>query len=301
MDENTAATNAATDDHSNVEEEVLENQGDQSQGAENQGEQKNEDEAGKGDGSENSDDGKQTATRSEKREQNYIDKLSDQIRNSNQRTTQYNNELFAPKDQYKPVDYRQTVEFDDPKAYDKLEEDRTQYGQDQFNRGVQQGNQQGLQPVQNELWLQRLDIDSERASRDWDVLDESNTKTFDPQFASDMTQKFLNFIGYRVDERTGVINIDRPQIRYSDFVKAERQNLDYYAQRLSKTSTENIVKQAANTGVRPNGQARSTARKSTFDPNDPIGSLKRMSREEYENGGREESDAYLNKRLGISK
>lgn len=230
-------------------------------------------------------------TRSERREQNYIDKLSEQIRNSGQ--SRRSNDESGQRNEYQPLKYE-----DGDFAIDQLEQDRQAYGDYQRALGQREA-QSSIAPIRQEVWAQQLEFDNERVQKSWDILDESNDKTFDQDFASEMTQKYLNFIGYRVDNRTGAIEMDRPNIRWIDFVKAEKQNLDRYVARAKETSTKNIVKQASNTGMRPTAKSRSTSHREvdTTDPN----WISKLTSKEYEDWGRDLSDKVIAERLGINK
>lgn len=223
-------------------------------------------------------------TRGEQRQQNYIDKLSEQIRNSNQEPHQR-----SESPSYKPLEY-QEGEYDPQ----QLEKDRQTYGKTQYEQGIKEA-QQYIDPLKQQMWADRLEIDGERVKKDWPIMDEGSTE-FDPDFTGEINQKFLNFIGYRQD-KDGRVTIERQNVRYSDFVKAERQNIERYASRLNENSTKNIVKQAANTGMRPNGQPRSTSHKNvdTSDPN----WISKLSAKEWEEWGRDLADSEINKGLGI--
>jgi hypothetical protein len=231
-------------------------------------------------------------TRSERREQNYIDKLSEMISSSNQNAFRPKSEPSTTQETYQPLKYEEG-------DYDlaQLEADRKAYGDTQRNAGLRQA-QSELSPLKQQLWAQQLEFDNERVQKSWGILDPQNEQEFDPDFASEMTQKYLNFIGYRTDPQTGDIQLDRPNIRWTDFVKAEKQNLDRYVERAQATSTKNIVKQASNTGIRPSGQAR-VSKGHNVDTSDPNW-ISKLSREEYEEWGRELADKEINKRLGIA-
>lgn len=224
-------------------------------------------------------------TRSERREQNYIDRLSEQIRNSNPRPESRE----QARQDYKPLQYEEG-EYDPQ----QLEEDRSAYGKSQFTQGVQTA-QEYITPVRLEMWADRLETDADRVKQEWSVLDE-DSKDFDSEFANEINQKFLNFIGYRKDNN-GNVTVERQGIRYRDFVKAERQNIERYASRLNENSTRNIVKQAANTGMRPNAQPRSPkgGNVNTDDPN----WISKLSKEEYNEWGRDLADKKINEALGL--
>lgn len=236
-------------------------------------------------------------TRSERREQNYIDKLSEQIRNSHPSANRSNDEL-GQRQEYQPLKYE-----DGDYAIDQLESDREAYGKYQREQGIREA-QSRVDPIKQQLWAQQLEFDNERVQKTWDILDESNEKTFDPDFAHEMTQKYLNFIGYREtkDPQTGrvlSVSMDRDNVRWIDFVKAEKQNLDRYVERAQATSTRNIVKQAANTGIRPSGQARTSTRPN-IDTSDPYWISKYDWKPgEWDKWGRQLADEQINSRLGI--
>lgn len=227
-------------------------------------------------------------TRGEVRHERYIDKLSEEIKQSNAISSQAP-ELFTPKP-YEPLKY-QEGEFD-PK---QLEEDRNKVADNKFAEGLQLG-QQGTSAVVKELWADRYDTDSERVTLKWDALNPEKPETFSPKLEADLVQKYIKFAGITKDAK-GVISIEKPNIRFRDFVDAEMKNLEEYAALRTAQSSKNLVKQAGNTGLRPGAQARPSKGDHGFDENDPVGSVARMTRKQYfELGGREASDAYLAKR-----
>jgi hypothetical protein len=228
-------------------------------------------------------------TRSERREQNYIDKLSEMIASSNQAAYRRQPEPTAP--QYEPLKLDEG-EYD----LDQIQADRTKYGEAQRQQGIHEA-QRAMEPLKQQLWAQQLEFDNERVHKMWDILDPQDQDHFDPDFAEEMTKKYLNFIGYRSNPETGDISLDRPNVRWTDFVRAEKQNIDRYVQRAQVTSTKNIVKQAAQTGIRPGGQPR-VAKGRNVDTSDPNW-ISKLTREEYEEWGRELSDRVINERLGI--
>lgn len=228
-------------------------------------------------------------SRGEVRHERYIDKLAEEIRQSNANATRYTEELFTPKP-YQPIQY-QEGDYD-PK---QLEDDRNTVANNRFAEGVQTGINQGTSQVVKELWADRFDIDSERVTTKWDALNPERD-TYNPKLESSLVQKYIQFAGVEKDNK-GRVTIQKPNIRFKDFVQAEMQNLEDYAATRNANSTKNVVKQAASTGVRPGGQARTS--KPTWDFSDPH-ALEKMSSEDYwKNGGKEASDAYLAERLGI--
>lgn len=246
---------------------------------------------GDDDGSEGGD---QKQTRGERRHERYIDKLSAEIRQSNDQSSRYTEELFAPKP-YQPLNYKEGEEYD-PK---QLEEDRQAAIESSRNEGLQTGLRQGTSLLANELWSDRLDIDSERVATRWDALNPDKPESYDEKLEATLVQKYIQFTGM-AKQPNGRIIIQRPNVRFKDFVEAEMRERDEYAAKYRETSQRNITRQAAQTGVRPTGQARTSKGGHGFDPNDPVGSVARMSSKQYfELGGKEASDAYLAER-GLS-
>lgn len=231
-------------------------------------------------------------TRGEVRHERYIDKLSAEIRQSNDQSTRYTEEIFTPKP-YQPLEYKPDSEYD-PSA---LEEDRKAAADYARSEGIRQGLHQGTSQVVKELWADRFDTDSERVSGKWDALNSDKTDTYNPKLEAQLVQRYIAFAGVEKDN-SGRVTIQKPNIRFRDFVDAEMKNLEDYAAERNAASSKNLVKQAAQTGVRPNGQARVTKGGHGFDPNDPAGSVARMSSKQYfELGGKEASDQYLAKRI----
>lgn len=239
-------------------------------------------------GSESDDSGQESeghSDRGQRRHEKYIDKLAAEIQHSNELSTRYTEEIFSPKP-YKPLEYKDGEEFD-TKA---LEEDRRIVSDNSRAEGLQQGLRQGTNQMANELWVDRFEADAERVLTRYKDLED------DSKLEATMVQRYIAYTGMQKDGN-GRVSIQRPNVRFKDFVEAEMQNLENYATRHRETTEKNLTRQASRTGVRPNGQARSTKGDHGFDPNDPAGSVARMTSEQYHKlGGREASDAYLSKR-----
>jgi hypothetical protein len=231
-------------------------------------------------------------TRGEVRHERYIDKLSAEIRASNDQSTRYTQEIFTPKP-YQPLEYKEGEEYD-PKA---LEQDRKNLGDNKFAEGINQGINQGTSQVAKELWADRFDTDTERVTNKWDVLNPEKPESFNANLEASLVQKYIAFAGVEKDQQ-GRVTIQKPNIRFRDFVDAEMKNLEDYAAIRNAASSKNLVRQAAQTGVRPNGQSRTTKGDHGFDPSDPAGSVSRMTKKQYfELGGREASDKYVAERF----
>lgn len=136
-------------------------------------------------------------------------------------------------------DYRELIEADD-EVIKTLESDRQQSNKESFN--------QGLDAAKFFKWETLLQVDAPGIETKYPQLDK-NSPQFHPALADAMNTKYLRFVGYDAEKRS----VNNPDIRYSDFVEAEMEFADEIAaQRVEKT-TQNIVKQAAQTGLRPDG------------------------------------------------
>jgi len=230
-------------------------------------------------------------TRGEKRHERYIDKLSAEIAADNDRSTHYTEEIFTPQ-KHTPLEFKDGAEYD-PEA---LEADRKAVADGKFAEGVRTGLNQGSSQAAKERWADHFEIDSDRVRARYSELDADNPETYNPKREATLVQKYIRFTGVTKDSR-GRISIERPNVRFKDFVEAEMQELQDYATERGAETSKNIKSQAAKAGTRPTGQARPSTGGHGFDPNDPVGSVHRMSSKQYfEQGGKEASDSYLAER-----
>jgi len=229
-------------------------------------------------------------SRDERRHERYIDKLSAEIRASNDQSSRYTEEIFAPKP-HTPLEFKDGAEYD-PKD---LEEDRNAVAANEFSKGVQAGLHQGSSQVAKELWADRFEIDSERVTSRWDDLN-PDSEHYKPKLEATLVQKYIQFAGVEKDDQ-GRVSIQKPNVRFKDFVEAEMRNLEEYASERNAEADKDVKSQVAKTGLRPSGQGKPSSGGHGFDPNDPVGSVNRMSKKQYfELGGKEASDAYLAER-----
>lgn len=229
--------------------------------------------------------------RSDVRHDRYIEKLSQEIRLGNEQSARYEDDLFAPTKPYEPLPLKEGAEYDPA----QLEEDRTKVANAKFAEGFQRGSAQGTSRQVLENFETKLDIDKDRVALKWVALD-PESDDYKPKLEERLVQKYIAFTGMEKDDK-GRISIQRPNVRFKDFVEAEMLDREEYASERGAQSSKNIEHQASRTGVRPSGQTRSATKGHGFDPSDPAGSVARMSKEQYfKLGGKEASDAYLAKR-----
>lgn len=137
------------------------------------------------------------------------------------------------------LDYESALEAD-PETVKRLREDR-----DRTNRAFYE---QGLEQSKSIQFVTRLEIDAPRVESKYPFLDKTSEE-FNPRAADALNTRYLQFVGY--DNETGrVVN---PNIRYSEFVEAEMEFANEVASNRIAESTSRIKKQAAQTGLRPDG------------------------------------------------
>lgn len=137
------------------------------------------------------------------------------------------------------IDYEKSLDAD-PETIKKLEEDRKQSNESYYNQGLEQAN--------SIKFLTRLEIDAPRVETKYKFLDKTSDE-FNPLAADALNTRYLQFVGYDPETQ----RVQHPDIRYSDFVEAEMEFANEIASRKITESTTNIKKQAARTGLRPDG------------------------------------------------
>ena len=144
------------------------------------------------------------------------------------------------------LDYGSALDAD-PEIIQRLEADRTAEGEARY--------QQGQNDVRAELrtseWRTLLNFDAPQTEAKYDWLNPKKPETFDPALADAVNEEYKAVVGY--DERTGLVS--RPDIRYSDFIEARVELSTRLAKSMTADTAKNIAKQAAQTGVRPDGSS----------------------------------------------
>ena len=137
------------------------------------------------------------------------------------------------------LDYGTALDAD-PEVVQQLEADRQSYGQNQYN--------QGLEQAKSIQFHTRLEIDAPRVEAKYPQLDKESPK-FNPAVADAINQWYLATAGYN-PQTNSVQNSD---VRYSDFVEGIMELSDEMAGQKNVATAKNIAKQAATTGIRPDG------------------------------------------------
>lgn len=148
-----------------------------------------------------------------------------------------------PKETVKPtgIDYEKELDAD-PETIKRLEADRQAAADTQYDRGLEQ--------AKSIHFLTRLEIDAPRVEAKYPQLDK-NSDDFKPEAANDVNLLYLQLTGYNPTTKM-VKNAD---IRYSDFADTIFTLVNDLAEQRVETTTKQIKKQAAQTGIRPDGSA----------------------------------------------
>lgn len=139
------------------------------------------------------------------------------------------------REQSDPLNYRDAIEAPD-EVYDTLDNDRRNYGDQRYN--------EGLEVVKAMEFRTNIKLDLPLVREKLDKLD--------PADAAAIDREYLLYTGY--DAQTGIVK--NPDIGYADFVEAQIERAERLATNMHLKSQQNIAKQAAQTGVRPDGGGR---------------------------------------------
>lgn len=150
-------------------------------------------------------------------------------------------EAPKPKTREDAIDYAKDLDAD-PAVVERLNADRQAEADAQYQAGLSQANS-----IQ---FLTRLEIDAPRIEAKYTFLDPNSTE-FNSVAADAMNSKYLQFVGFD----TATKRVQHPDIRYADFVEAEMEFANEIATHKIAETKKNIVKQAAQTGLRPDGNS----------------------------------------------
>lgn len=139
------------------------------------------------------------------------------------------------------LDYNQTLDAD-PEVIQRLEEDRRLNGQMQYN--------EGLKRAEFLDWKTSLKIDAPNVEKKYPMLDK-NSEEFHPAVANALNTWYLKMSGFNAANQT----VSNNDISYKDFVEANMELVEEIAGQKTAQSVKNIAKQAAATGLRPDGSS----------------------------------------------
>jgi len=147
-----------------------------------------------------------------------------------------------PEPQQKQLDYTQELAADD-ETVKLLERDRELYGKTQYNAGLEQ--------AKSIQFHTRLEIDAPKIEEKHRILNKEDKENFNPVVADAINSWYLSAVGY--DPQSGIVQ--NSDIRYADFVEGLFELADEIASNKVAKTSKNIVKQAANTALRPDGSS----------------------------------------------
>lgn len=153
--------------------------------------------------------------------------------------------VSRPAPQAKAPDYQELIDAE-PEVYKQLEQATTQFGREQFA----QGQNESLKQVQTVKWETLLNMDAPQMESKYSVLDKESPD-FHPAVSDALSRRYLQMVGY--DPETGLV--ERPSIRYKDFIEGEFELADEIASTKNQETVKNVAKQAATTGLRPDGSS----------------------------------------------
>lgn len=141
------------------------------------------------------------------------------------------------------LDYRQAINADD-EVYKTLEEDRQNYGKTSY----QEGQNEGLKQAESIKFHTRLEIDAPKVANKYKQLD-TDSKEFNPALADAVNTWYLSTAGFNPQTNS----VQNANVRYADFVEGIFEVANEIAGQKVQNTAKNIAKQAASTGIRPDG------------------------------------------------
>jgi hypothetical protein len=151
-------------------------------------------------------------------------------------------DIKAPKVQG-TLDYNEALEADED-TIRKFEADR-QFASDAAFR-------EGLQQSQVREWNRDVKYEFPAVKQKFEFMDPDSEK-YDKRKADVLDEKYLRFVGFKPATETTQASVMYPDVSYLDFIESEMEFASELAADRVATSTKNIAKQAAQTGLRPDG------------------------------------------------
>lgn len=156
----------------------------------------------------------------------------------------------TPPAEAKPINFRELIDAPD-EVYATLEKAAEEYGKS-LQATAPAPQQQQNQPIGNQTdtlrWEMGVKIDTPQVLAKYEQLNPDSPK-FDAVVADALNMEYLHTVGF--DEKTGLVA--NPNISYGEYVEARFELANLLAQERVQTTTRNVAKQAASTGLRPDG------------------------------------------------
>lgn len=138
------------------------------------------------------------------------------------------------------IDYNNTLDAD-PEVIKQLEADR--------EAAARTAYQQGLEQTKSIQFHTRLEIDAPKVESKYPQLNPQDKENFNPALANAINTWYISTAGYN-EETDTVVN---PNVRYADFVEGIMELGEVIGTQKAVKTAKNIAKQAATTGLRPDG------------------------------------------------
>lgn len=128
----------------------------------------------------------------------------------------------------------------EPEIVKQLEADRQAAANASYQAGIKQAD--------SIRWEALLNADAPTIETKYPQLDKTSSD-FHPALANAINSMYLSSVGYDADNKT----VTNPNIRYRDYVESVFELANEIAGEKIQSTTTNIKKQVANTGLRPDG------------------------------------------------
>lgn len=149
---------------------------------------------------------------------------------------------LTPKQREDALNYGEELDAD-PEVIQRLEADRDAERQNVFSQVSEQ--------MKFNQFHTNLRIDAPQVENKYSFLNPKDKANFQEDIAAMLNQEYLTLVGYDDKNKT----VQNPNLSYADFIEARVQVGNAIASRKTSQSAKNIAKQAANTGLRPDGSA----------------------------------------------
>jgi hypothetical protein len=137
------------------------------------------------------------------------------------------------------IDYAQELDAD-PEVIQRLEEDRRLAENARFR--------EGQELAAGYEWRTLLQVDAPTVAREHPELNERSPE-FHPALSNSLSEMYLQMSGF--DKETGLAR--NPGMRWSDFIESFWELADEISNLKVQQTTAEVAKQAAQTGIRPDG------------------------------------------------
>ena len=139
-----------------------------------------------------------------------------------------------------PLDYRQAIDAPE-EVYSQLDTDRKAYGQSQYDQGVSEASRNS-----------RLDKWELSAKIDYPLVADKLGKLA-PEDVDVLNREYFLVSGVKQNPDGGIEDVANPNISYADFINARVEQAERLAARMNLNTQRKVTRQAANTGIRPDG------------------------------------------------